>query len=269
MPSFERAPAAPFAAESPSCKGRTTGTMPELSIIEWSALAQIVLIFLTAIGITASLYMSTRALREVHTDRLLRQKPHPAFEGGGWNLPVEFVVVGRRIPGVNPAYVEHTFSDLPDNAESVHLRNVENADGSIDRIMFGRLTNFGLGPALETRVVWVPHRISIGSESFDLDDLKRAEPRYDRDLNSMPTEPQHVPPGGQAKLGRLPTFIDKDFEKKISEVEGLLEIQCEDVFGNQHTVRQGFWMQTDYEASPPAVHITFGNVLPQGADVAT
>jgi hypothetical protein len=77
----------------------------------------------------------------------------------------------------------------------------------------------------------------------------------------LPARPQHILPGGEAKLSRLPTFIDEDFEKKISEVEGTLEIKCQDVFGKSHITRQKFWMKTNYKADKPSVHIIFWEVL--------
>ncbi|HUW17884.1 MAG TPA: hypothetical protein VMW16_01115 [Sedimentisphaerales bacterium] len=235
--------------------------MNDLTLLEWSALAGIALIIVTAAGIIGSLYMAGRALREVHTDRLLRQRPHPAFEGGGWRIPVEFIRAHKRIPGVNSDCVERVFADLPNDAESICIRNRKKQNGSIEFVTFGNLKNFGPGPALETHVVWIPHRIKMGADTFEIDSRKRSEPRYSRGLNSMPTEPQHILPGGKARLGRLPTFIYMDIEKKISEVEGIFEIECEDVFGQKHKVHQQFYMETGYRVSPPFVHVTFLEVL--------
>jgi len=71
--------------------------MPNLTLQEWNAIAQVVLTAITFIGIVVSIFLSVRALREVQADRRQRQRPHIAFEGGGIRLPVEFVKAGRAI----------------------------------------------------------------------------------------------------------------------------------------------------------------------------
>jgi len=231
--------------------------MSNLTLMEWSAIAQITIAVLTVVGVLASLYMSIRALKEIREDRLIRQKPHLAFEGGGYRLLVEFVKAGGCVPGIDPDFAKEVFSNLPEDAESIHLRSGKNNRP----IFYGDLRNFGLGPALETEVTWVPISVRIGSETFMIDGAKLDEPVYSKPLNTLPACPQHILPGGGAELSRLPTFIDKDFEKKISEVEGVLEIKCQDVFGNSHNTQQKFWMGTNYKAEEPSVHVTFMEVL--------
>ena len=235
--------------------------MSNLSLLEWSAIAQIAISFFTVVGVIASLYMSIRALKEVKEDRLIRQKPHLAFEGGGYGLPVEFVKAGRCIPGIDPDCANEFFSKLPKDAESIQLRPVKDKSDHSRPLFYGELRNYGLGPALETEVVWVPTSIRIGTETFMIDRAKLNEPVYSKPLNTLPACPQHILPGGDAELSRLPTFIDKDFEKKISEVEGILEIKCQDVFGKSHVTHQKFWMETNYKADSPSVHVTFMDVL--------
>lgn len=240
--------------------------MQSLTLIEWSALAQVILTIVTAIGIIVSLYMSRKTLREIQTDRLLKQKPHLAFEGGGMRMTVEFLKKGKGIPGVNSEYAKMMFSNLPDNAESVRLKDKTKENGQSRLLHYGRLRNFGLGPALEARVTWVPVRIKIGSETFQIDNGKRDEPRYRRELNEMPAIPEHIFPGSESVLSRLPTFIEKDFEKKISEVDGVLEITCEDVFGKTHTTHQNFYIKTNYTGENPYVHVTFKELAPNGVE---
>lgn len=144
------------------------------------------------------MWLSTKALREVQNDRKLRQKPYLGFDTGGFRLPIEFVKAGKRIPGLNPAYVEKMFPNLPDDAESVRLKGIENEDGSIGPRFYGEVTNYGLGPALSTEVTWVPVKIWIGSEEFIISGEKLSEPPYHKDLNSMPTIPSHILPSKQA-----------------------------------------------------------------------
>ena len=231
--------------------------MANLTLQEWSAIAQVVLTAITFLGIVFSIFLSVRALREVQEDRRQRQRPHLAFETGGMRLPVEFVKAGRAIPGVDPEYVERVFKDLPPEAESVRLKDRKDEDGSIKPIFFGHLTNYGLGPALETRVTWVPETLVVGSETFKLDSTKLNEPKYSRQLNNMPSWKQHIQPGEDSQLTRLPTFIEKDVEKKIKEVEGFLEISYQDVFGMYHTRQQDFYLGTGYSDEKPYIHVTF------------
>jgi hypothetical protein len=123
------------------------------------------------------------------------------------------------------------------------------------------LQNHGGGSALGTHITWVPHEIWIGSEHFDIDDKKRAEPVYRENLNTWPSLPSNVPADGEASINCLPTFITKDIEKKITRVEGVLEISCKDVFDTQHITRQEFHLFTFYQDDPPAVHVTFSDIL--------
>lgn len=232
-----------------------------LSLAEFSELSQIILTVVTSIGIVISMWLSIKALREVQSDRKLRQKPYLGFDIGGFRLPIEFVKAGKRIPGLEPTYVEKMFPKLPDDAESVRLKGTENEDGSIGPTFYGELRNYGLGPALSTEITWVPEKIWIGSEKFLISGKKLLEPPYHKDLNSMPTSPSHILPSKKATLSGLPTFIEKDFEKKVTKVEGFFEIECKDTFGEKHIVKQEFYVFTHYKLTKPYVHVTFGDLI--------
>jgi hypothetical protein len=150
---------------------------------------------------------------------------------------------------------------MPEDAESVRILEEESSDGSVKPVYVGELHNFGLGPALSTSVTWIPCEIWIGSERFQLDEAKQREFPYSKDINDIPTIPQHIPPGGNAGLYRLPTFIEKDFEKKISKVDGVLLIQAYDVFGDKHTTEQEYHIFTGYNETSPWIHITFSDLV--------
>jgi hypothetical protein len=239
--------------------------MSEFGLPEYSALAQILLTIITFIGIVASMWLSRKALREVQTDRKLRQRPFLGFETGGYQLPIEFVKAGKAIPGINPEYVQKAFPNLPNDAESVRLKDIRNENGSAEILFYGQLKNYGLGPALSTKITWIPKEIWIGSERFVVDEKKLSEPLYSEALNSMPSIPTHILPGEQAKLSRLPTFVEKDFEKKITRVEGVFEIKSKDVFGERHITIQRFHLFADYKCEKPYVHVTFSDFV--GTDI--
>lgn len=225
--------------------------------------AQILLSIITFVGIITSIWLSIKALREVQTDRKLRQKPYLGFEIGGFEIPVEFKKAGKTIPGIDPDFVKKVFSHIPDDAESIRPKHKENKDGSVELLFYGQLRNYGLGPALTTTVVWTPKEVWLGSEKITLDEEKPLEPQYQEILNCMPSVPSHIMPGNEARLSRLPTFIEKDYMKKITKVEGVLRIECKDVFEAKHSVRQAFYLFTQYGRDHPHVHVTFGDFIPE------
>lgn len=211
------------------------------------------------IGVIASLFFSIKALREVQNDRRQRQKPHLAFERGGYRYSIKYLKTGMRIPGVNPQVVEKLFANLPDDAESIRLNFNDDDDDEVKRV--GKLKNYGLGPSLESRVTWNPKIIWFGIEEIELNDKKLAEPLYATPLNTMPAMPAHIVPNELSGLTRLPTFIEKDFERKISRVNGTLMIMCRDVFGTAFVTEQEFDIFMSHELNKNYFHVTFGDIL--------
>lgn len=234
--------------------------MENLTLTEWSDVANVVIALFTIIGIIVSLYFSRKALKEVQKDREHSQRPWLAFEGGGYRIPIHFVKAGKRIPGKNPEYVEAVLASLPDEAESNRFESITE-DGDLRKI--GKLVNYGVGTALEAEVLWIPKTIKIGSEEFEIDERKLAEPLYSEALNTSPAVPENILPKEESGLTGLPAFIEKDFQKKISEVEGVLEITYRDTYNKIHTTKQLFFMATNYQEKDngPWIHVTFRDVL--------
>lgn len=235
--------------------------MSTLSLTDWAAIAQIVLMIATVTGVIFSIHLSVRAIREVQADRRLRQLPHLSFDHGGFKLPIQFIKTGRRIPGINPDYVEEAFKSMPEDAESIRINVTESKNGTVKGLFYGSLRNFGQGPALKTRVTYIPKSIEIGNDRFSLDKEKLNEPAYSRDLNSIPSSPSHINPGETAHISRLPTFIEKDWQKKISEAEGIIEISYSDIFNETHLSAQKVRIATYYKEDEPFIVITFGEAV--------
>jgi hypothetical protein len=236
--------------------------MENLILSDYASIAQIVLTIITLIGILVSIYLSTKALREVQKDRRIRQKPYLQFEPGGMRLPIEFLKSGKSILGINPDYAQKVLKDMPDDAESIFIKKKKNSNGEPSLIHYGHLKNYGSGPALSTNVTWIPEEVWIGSEKFQIDSRKLSEPIYSEELNTIPSSPRHIMPGGEASFVRLPTFIAKDFEKKITKVEGNFRISCEDIFGGKHSFIQEFYIFTNYsDKEQPNVHVTFSDFI--------
>jgi hypothetical protein len=152
-------------------------------------------------------------------------------------------------------------SQIPEDAESIRLNEKQNDDGTINSFRIGRLKNYGLGPGLSTHVVWMPRQVWLGSELFEINAEKLKEPIYSSALNTMPSDNAHILSGEETGLTRLPTFIEKDFEKKISRVEGILIIKTTDVFGMKYSFSQEFTVFTNYSDERPWFHVTFGDLL--------
>jgi hypothetical protein len=226
----------------------------------------VIIAFFTVAGVIASILLSVRALREVQRDRELRQSPFLAFETGGWRRTVKFVRAGATIPGLNPGYVKEIFPNLPPSAESVRL---DAPEGELQKSFYGRLTNFGSGAALGARVTWLAQEVAIGQDSFEITEAMRVQPPYTEDLNEMPLDPGHILAGEVAQLTRLPTFIEKDIDKKILRVDGRLQVRCTDVAGKPYSFEQAFHLSTAYSESPPRVHVAFGDLFPAPSSAAT
>ncbi len=233
-----------------------------MALADYTAVAQIITSIVSVIGIVTSIWLSTRALREVQTDRKLRQRPFLGFDIGGYDMPIEFKKAGKTIPGINPEIVRKMFPDMPEEAESIRIKQEkEDEHKSHMTRFFGQLRNYGLGPALSTTVTWIPNRVWKGQQEQLSEKKELLEPQYMEIFNCMPSVPSHILPGNTAGLARLPTFIEKDYRKQIARVEGTLKITCKDVFGTEHTAEQAFYLFTDYTGNRPHIHVTFGDFV--------
>ncbi len=236
----------------------------KLSLTDWMAISQICLTAIRLTGVVVSIWFSSRALREVQSDREFSQLPFLYFEPGGYRYPIEFVQIGNRIPGIDPEAAERLLSRYPANMESVLIKADVDADGAIkNRIDIGRLKNYGAGPAFSVKIHWVPKRVYFGKDSFPIDKEKQKEPLYRPGANIVSAAQSNLLPKEETGIVKLPLFIIKDYEKKISQVDGELLISCNDVFGKKRTFVQKFYLFTGYHGDPtrsvkdPYVHITF------------
>jgi hypothetical protein len=251
--------------------------MDTSTIGAWAAIAQVASTVVTGVGVVISLYFSRKALQEAAIDRRLRHKPHLVFTPGGYDIPVEFVRAGRVVPGVDPDYAKKELAHIPDNALSVRIcrepeRHTSNQLLGADDVSatvtrrrlkspdYGHLCNHGTGPALNTHVTWTANEVWIGSDSFRIDDRKQREAVYTSDFNYMPVVPWNIPAAKEGRLTRLPTFVEKDHERKLTRVDGILEITCDDIFGAAHSFSQEFRVFPRYRKPEPIVTVTFGEV---------
>ena len=224
---------------------------------EWAALGQVAAALFTFIGVIVSLSLSIHALRESHADRRLRHRPYVLFEGGGHRRPVRFVKAGRCVPGINPAFANRYFAHLPEDILSVRLAEAGTVDGVVRPITYGTLRNYGVAPALNVSIKWIPKLTRRTPNQGIWEPVDSTDVRYAIQINEMPPVGGHILPGNATALARLPTFIEKDYKKELAEVHGYLVIQYTDVFGRRYTTRQGFIVLTDYTLPDPYFHTTF------------
>jgi len=178
--------------------------MNNTNLNDFVTLAQILVPVVVLIGIIISMWLSVKALREVQTDRKLRQMPHLAFELGGGEYKIEFIKSGKAISGIDYSYARGLFPHISDDAESISLKTAQATAGGRRRIIqeYGKLKNYGLGPALSAAVSWIPEKVQIGSEIFSLSEEKLLEPQYCEEHNRIPSSPSHILPGEVARFFR-------------------------------------------------------------------
>ena len=228
-----------------------------MNLANWADLAQIIMAAIAFLAIIASILFSIFTLKEARLDRRFRSMPHLAFEAGGFLSYIKFEKAGKTCPGFNPRYVETIFPNLPKDAESVRLKEGDDQKSSY----YGRLKNYGPGTALEVEVLWIFQEMWLGPESFISNKEKLLDPLYNKTMNTIPSSPSHILSGQEASLFRVPTFIEKDYEKKVTRVKGTLEISCKDIFGIRHITLQKFHILTNYKDKFPYVIFTFGDLI--------
>lgn len=238
---------------------KTHYTPPHFGIttrmLDLSTTANVLTAAVTLIGVMASLWFSTKALREVQIDRKLRSRPYLSFEPGGYLFPITFKTIGPKLHGKDPIAMKEIFGYLPADGESIVMDDRKSEDGRWQMVTYGTLRNHGSGPALNICITWKADKIYMGFDTFDIDDKKINEPLYNHDLNTWPSLPRNLHPAEDATLNCIPAVIVKDYDRKIKRIDGHLVIKCTDVYGDLYEFTQGFHLFTEYERSH--LHVTF------------
>ena len=210
----------------------------------------------TLLGIFVSLGISNRTLNEIKEDRILSQKPQLIFEQGGYSIPVEFVKGGPFSPGINPHYIKSLLVDFPEDATSIRIHE------TLFGTDIGVFQNFGRGPAFNIWIIWKPEKIkyrNMAERPISTEDLKK--PIFSEDLNTRCLSKRNLFPGGKTGLIHTPMFIEKDYEKSIEHVQGLIRIECQDSIGNVQKTHQEFNLFTEYDKIRPHIVIAFGDIV--------
>jgi hypothetical protein len=125
--------------------------------------------------------------------------------------------------------------------------------------LWGKLRNYGLGPAINTRISLIPYRVFIGKDVFVIDDTKRTEFPYQELYNSFQATPSHLAVGGEGQFGRLPTPIVVDYKRRITRLDCVIKIEYEDLYANKFSKFEGLrvFAKDLEDPSNPAVLLTF------------
>jgi len=210
----------------------------------WVGIAKIVIALFAVIGFISSTYFSYKTLKELQKDRRLNKKPYLLFDKGGHQMPIEFV---KRKNG-------------EEEVEYVRLKWIE-IKGREMVPYFGKIVNYGVGPAIDTFVTWDVKEIWLGKEKFLIDEKKKEEDQYNPVYNTNPIIKNHIIPNEEARLNQAPRFISYDFNKRITKAEGNLILKYKSIFGEQFQTIQGFYVFTDYENPEKGFHTTFRDIV--------
>ena len=124
---------------------------------------------------------------------------------------------------------------------------------------WGRLYNYGLGPAINTKISFISYRVCIGKDVFVIDESKQKDFPYRLRYNVVPAHPSHIAVGEQGTFVRLPTPIVVDYNRLIDRLDCIVKIECEDLYTNKHVRFQGLRIFTDHlsDTSNPRILFTF------------
>jgi hypothetical protein len=204
-------------------------------------------VLITAAGVLVSLYVGISTLREVRRGRQHSIQPYCLFSTGTQQISVEFSDAGG-IPGVDIGPAVRLTKDRPpgkNRADTKHL--------------WGKLRNYGLGPAINTRISLIPYRVFVGKDVFVIDDAQRTGFPYSEIYNSFGVTPSHLAVGGEGLFMRLPTPIVVDYKRRITRLDCVVKIEYEDLYASKYTKFQGLrvFAQRLEDPSDPVVILTF------------
>jgi hypothetical protein len=211
--------------------------------------AQVISTVLLAIGILASLWIGIYTLREVRSDRIHAIRPKVIFDRGGEILKCEFNA-DQGIMGIDPKHSAELLKDKPPNATFC-----------VPKSSWGKLSNHGNGSALNVSVTILARKVRRGGEEFPVDDKKLADFPYSRDFNTMPAIPSNIEPGNSAKLSRIPTPVHVDFERTLTNMECVAEINYENIYGNRYKTLQQLYVSVDRKIAESEITMTLGEEI--------
>ena len=110
--------------------------------------------------------------------------------------------------------------------------------------------------------------VVCGGERFAIDASKQSKFPYGPSFNHVPAGPSNIAAGGVASFFRLPTPVVTDYAALISELTGVVEIRCEDVYGTDYLTRQEFRVFCEPRTAASAetsIVMTFGDERPAHA----
>jgi hypothetical protein len=216
----------------------------------YAQIAQVAATVLTGVGIIISTGIGIRTVRELRADRSFRVQPRLLFDRGGEVVRCRLNDEGG-IPGIDPTIAGELLRNASPTARTC-----------IASRLWGKLTNHGTGSALDVRVTFITKNVIKADEQFRIDEKKLSEFPYHPLFNRIPAMPSNISPGSSAQFFRLPTPITVDFTGQIAQLEGLVSIEYQNIYGTQFEVQQNFRAFIERNNNPPEVTLTFSDEVP-------
>lgn len=199
--------------------------------------AQIVTALVTTAGVVWSLKYSKKTIEEVNKDRLFSRLPFLLFD---YDFGLINLICYKR-PG--EGYTNNSLSQQPFPKSETNVKTA------------GILKNYGSGPAIDIKIVWVAETVFTSScpDGYTPDLLDN----FSIEENKTNVHSPHLDTGQTTGIHTIPYFIHTDSRHEISRVNGHFIIKYKDTFGNQYETKQGFYLFTNYEHNQPSLHISF------------
>jgi hypothetical protein len=204
-------------------------------------------VLITAAGVLVSLYIGICTLGEIRKGRQHSITPFCLFPTGAQRVLVEFDD-SSGIPGIEISLATRLNRDRPPGKNRITANNP-----------WGKLQNFGMGPAVNTKISLLAYRVFMGEEVFVVDESKRTDFPYAEIYNRIPAHPSHLAVGKEAVFMRLPTPIVVDFKRRMTRLDFVVIIAYRDLFGNSYQKFQGLRAFCNYldDSSEPYLVLTF------------
>lgn len=218
-------------------------------LVPWFQMASTII---AGAGIVASTLIGLSALNGNRRERRDKILPNLLFTPGGETARIaltdEWVFPGRDASDLE---VRGFLANLPADSRRIVLREP-----------VGELSNYGSGPAMNIKIVFLPERIQAEGGWRELSAGEKASFAFKPDSNEIIPAPAHLATGKSGSMGVLPgavCFMLPDADA----VSGKAMITCKDAQGIPVTCTQEMAFSivagSGKKASAPSLAISFGD----------
>ena len=184
----------------------------KLNLELWTQWSQIITAIVAVVIGCYSIYLGNRTVEQADAARVLGWKPHAGF-----------ILVGTG-----------------------HVAQFNGNEWLAIGQDVGTVRNYGVGPALNINLEWVPLKVVAGDASLKLKS------------SSTRVYPANLMPGESAAVSTLPIFQQNGAQAGYY-VRGKLVITCEDALGKPYTWEVPFQLANEPQADGANVSISFSD----------